>query len=83
MHSEYLLYAHHYNLNESDMDIKRISPGGIVTGLLDLSFRSDRPPTEWFYPPESSQPIVTEDIDYEIVEPSKLPPSNTTNEPER
>jgi hypothetical protein len=61
------------------MNIKRISPGGIVAGLLDVSSRSDRPPTEWFYPPESTQPIITEDIDYEIVEPKELPPSTTDN----
>ena len=30
--------------------------------------------------PYDSQPIITEDIDYEIVEPSQLPPSNTIDE---
>jgi hypothetical protein len=85
MHSEYEQYAHHFGLPElpkpDTMDIKRVFPGGVA----NESSHQTSDGRIWVFScavprPNNSQPIITEDIDYEIVEPPKLPPSNTTNE---
>jgi hypothetical protein len=69
-------------------EIKRLYPNGIGDGSLILSpldplfaflAMSDKNAANSQH--ADTQPIITEDIDYEIVEPSKLPPSNTTNDP--
>jgi hypothetical protein len=67
------------------MDNKLIS--AILKDGLDIHKSiEDQRARYWQYhncqPPPNPQsivihPIITEDIDYEIVEPSKLPPSNT------
>jgi hypothetical protein len=98
MHPEYLLYAHHFGLPETNnQPMENNILGQILGDALDIqqSIQQSRdkaqhqtsdgrvlvfslavPPR-----PQSSQHIVTEDIDHEIVEPPKLPAPKPPDHP--
>ncbi len=83
MHPEYIDYAHHLGIEPTNKNtILDIFEGrSPAPELLPLTgFIGIIPTLEQygkFNHPYDSQHIVTEDIDYEIVEPFQLPPSNT------